>query len=322
MDQISILTIGDSSCDNILEVSEQDTGFQCDLKSHKCEITFNYGEKIPVRRVHLGHGGSALNCAAGFRKLGLSAKIATIIGNDDPGKGIIRFLHERGIGLNLLKVAGETNLATIISYKGERTIFSYHALRDYNLIALEKADWVYFASAGQGSDILIREVLNFKNSGSKLVFNPGAWQLKNFSKFKDLVKNCDAFIINRVEADLILGEVGKIRSQLQKMCEMGAKIAVITDGKNGAYFSSSGNSIHLNATVAQNIDSTGAGDAFSSGFIGALAMGKSLEESAKWGMVNSGSAIEKFTASAGLLNTAQIEERISQIKSFKATILS
>lgn len=321
MGNVSIVCIGDSSCDKILEVDPGDAGLLCNLKSHKCEITFNYGEKIPVKKIHEGFGGSALNCALGFKKIGLSPKISTFVGNDEEGKNIIRFLHENKIDLDLVAVQGETNQSSIVSYQGERTVFSYHAKRNYSDVQTEKSDWIYLSSAGAGSDVYQDKVLDLNGQGAKIAFNPGSWQLNNFSRFLKIVKVCDVLILNRLEADLIVGMEGKVKSQLEKMNEMGAKIAVITDGKNGAYFASGGNSLHLNAQTADAVDSTGAGDSFSSGFVGALILGNSLEESAKWGMVNSGSVIEQFGANKGLLGADEISKRVQSIKSFKITLI-
>ncbi len=321
MGNVSIICIGDSSCDKILEIDPGDAGLLCNLKSHKCEITFNYGEKIPVKAIHEGFGGSALNCALGFEKIGLQTKISTFVGNDEAGKNIIRFLHENKIDLDLVSVQGETNQSSIVSFQGERTVFSYHAKRNYDEVQSEKTDWIYLSSAGAGSDAYQDKVVQFNERGAKIAFNPGSWQLNNFSRFSKIIKVCDVLILNRPEADLIIGEEDKVKSQLQKMNEMGAKIAVITDGKNGAYLGANGHYLHINALTAKAVDSTGAGDSFSAGFVGSIALGNSLEESAKWGMVNSGSVIEQFGANKGLLDGDEISKRVESIKSFKMTLI-
>lgn len=321
MANVSILTIGDCSRDRILEVSENDAGLLCNLKSHKCEITFNYGEKIPIQTVHRGFGGSALNCAIGFSKIGHNLNIATFVGNDEEGKKIILFLKDNHIGLNQIRVDGLTNESSIICFGGERTVFSYHAKRDYSNLTLSDANWIYFCSTGRGSDVLNNKIVEFANQGSKIVFNPGSWQLNNFKSFLKIVERSEVLILNRQEADLVIGLEGRVREQLAKMEEMGARIAVITDGKNGAYFGTGGNFMHLNPVASKAVDTTGAGDSFSSGFVGALALGRSLEESAKWGMVDSGSVVEKFGANAGLLDSNTIVERLNTIKTFKFTLI-
>jgi len=321
MGNVSIVCIGDSSCDKILEVDPGDAGLLCNLKSHKCEITFNYGEKIPVKTIHEGFGGSALNCALGFEKIGLQTKISTFVGNDEAGKNIIRFLHLNKIDLDLISVQGETNQSSIVSFQGERTVFSYHAKRNYDETKIEKADWIYLSSAGAGSDVFQDKTLQLNAQGAKIAFNPGSWQLNNFSRFLKIIKVCDVLILNRLEADLIIGEEGKVRLQLKKMNETGAKTAVITDGKNGAYFGANNNALHINALTSDAVDSTGAGDSFSAGFVGSIAHGNSLEESAKWGMVNSGSVIEQFGANKGLLDRNEILKRVQSIKSFKMTLI-
>jgi len=53
---------------------------------------------------------------------------------------------------------------------------------------------------------------------------------------------------------------------------------------------------------------TGAGDAFSSTIVTALALGKTLSEALQWGGINSMSVVQYIGAQAGLLSREKLEE--------------
>lgn len=311
-----ILTVGDVTVDRILEVEEQEASLNCDLKSQTCEICFKYGEKIPIKSSFKSFGGGALNCALGFKKLGLDTAIATFVGEDREGTDLVDFLKSSHIDTSC-RQAGQTNHSTIVVYKNERTILSYHSPRDYQNLDLPQADWIYFASAGRGSDVLKEKIIAEVNKGSKLVFNPGNWELQNFDNFTPLLRYCAILILNRSEANLVISDSKEPKSQLEKMQDYGVKIAVITDAGNGAYFGVRGKAFHLNALAVEVKDPTGAGDAFASGFVGAIISGATLEESAKWGMVNATSVIENIGANTGLLTKDEIANLLKKITIFK-----
>jgi len=316
MDTKSIQTIGDLTQDTILEIDESEAELLCDVRHRDCEIAFKYGEKIPVKKLTVGCGGSALNTAVGFSRLGLKTAIVGIVGNDPEADAVVQFLKDEKIDPAQIKKQGQTNRSSIISYKQERTILSYHAPRNYQGLSVAKSDWIYFASANKGIEVLIPKVLEKVGQGTKLAINPGSWELKNFEIFLPLVKVATTLILNKSEADLVVGE-SKITNQLAKLINLGTQIAVITDGRNGAYFAVKNQHFHIGIAPSDLLDSTGAGDSFSAGFLGGLIISSSLEQSAKWGMVNSASVVETIGANKGLLSRAEIESRAEKLKSLK-----
>lgn len=58
---------------------------------------------------------------------------------------------------------------------------------------------------------------------------------------------------------------------------------------------------------APPFERTGAGDAFSSTFTAALALGKSIEEALLWAPINSMSVVQKIGAQEGLLTPVEIQ---------------
>ena len=320
MEEISICTIGDSTCDNFYTLDEDQARLMCNLKHQECEISFKYGEKIPVRDTLRSFGGSALNTAIGFSRLGLETSIFTILGKDEEGEKAKKFLENNSVGVDGVVFEGKTNQAAIILYQGERTIFSYHAPRNYANLNSAEATWIYFASASEGSDKYMQEAMT-KNRSSKIAFNPGSWQLANFDKFTGMISLCEVLILNKSEADMILQKESQVAKQLEKMLSMGIVIPVITDGANGAYSVDHGKILHMGTLATKAIDPTGAGDSFASGFVSALAHKLSIEESMKWGMVNSGHVVETTGANSALLRYETMKSEVQNASNLKATEL-
>jgi len=56
---------------------------------------------------------------------------------------------------------------------------------------------------------------------------------------------------------------------------------------------------------------TGAGDAFSSTFVTALALGKDVRTALRWAPINSMSVVQQVGARAGLLTVAELEKYLA-----------
>jgi sugar/nucleoside kinase (ribokinase family) len=93
------------------------------------------------------------------------------------------------------------------------------------------------------------------------------------------------------------------------MHDLGPKIVLITDGPNGAYAYENGNFwfMPIYPDPKPAYERTGAGDAFASTFVSALALGKNVEEALRWAPINSMSVVQYVGAQKGLLDQKSIE---------------
>jgi ribokinase len=148
-----------------------------------------------------------------------------------------------------------------------------------------------------------------------LCFQPGSYQLKaGPQEAATLLKRTEVFACNLEEAKQYLGHKAGTPPErlLTELRALGPRIAVITDGRNGAYASDGDGVWHLDVIQdIQRVDTTGAGDAFCSGFVGALGRGLSLGEALRWGQGESSSVIQYFGAQPGLLHRRQLEKLLS-----------
>jgi len=314
---MDILTIGDSGIDMTMYISRADEVKTDD--SDTPQICFIHGSKIPVEQFFTSIGGNSLNVGVGCNRLGLKTAIYTEIGDDQNGQKIINDLNDMGIDTKYcIKNEGSTtDVHSIIVHNNERTIFSYHAPRDYKVRDWDKPKLLYYTSIGAGFEKFQNELIKYirKNPDIGVIFNPGTYQMKaGYNAIRNFLEVTSILIFNMEEAVDVVGEkpLAKMHIDLQKM---GPKLTVITDGKNGASAFDGENLVKVSAyTDGREVkDKTGAGDAFSSGFVSAIFHKKSLKEALGWGSINSFGEITKESTGTGTYTKEEMEEIVSKI---------
>ncbi len=320
--ELNLLSIGDASIDSFITPIESE--IQCKLDTKECLVCFSYGDKIPVKNLDFSIGGNAANNAVGAKRLGLNAGIVITLGDDNIGRQIVSSLEKEGVDQAFVIEQTETNsnYSIVINYGGERTIFTYHAPRSYEFpVALPKVPWVYLTSMGQSFSPFYKHVADWltKNPDIKLAFNPGSWQLKaGVTGISNILALTHILFVNRQEAEKLIGRSGSIKQErelLMGVGKLGPKMVVVTDGENGAFLFDGTKFFKVGILPVDAYERTGAGDAFGSGFLGALVQGKTLNEALLWGTVNSASVIGYTGPQKGLLKKEEMPSWLERCKS-------
>lgn len=325
--QFDLLSIGDASMDVFMTPTE--TEALCQLDDKDCLICFSYGDKIPVKNLEFSVGGNAANNAVGTVRLGVKTTIVLTLGDDSIGSLIVEGLKKEKVDMTYVVQQPSTasNYSSIISYSGERTIFSYHAPRSYEFpVQLPVTPWVYLTSMGESYRPFYNHITEWliKNPQPKLAFNPGSWQLKGeIEALENILKLTHIIFVNRQEAEKITGvksDHGKEKELLSALCKMGPKVSVITDGSAGSFVFNGQKFYRAGVLPVDAFERTGAGDAFGSGFLSAAVKGKTLEEALVWGTVNSASVIGYVGSQKGLLGEEEMVEWTERFKSSKVVV--
>ncbi len=327
---MDVLAIGDTTEDIFLQV--HDASLQCNLDGNNCKICFDYGEKIAVEKKTVVSGvGNAANHAIGVARLGCKVSIYTVVGDDMQGKEAKSIFEKNGVDAShvVFDQKQGTNLSVVVNFRSERTILVYHEPRVYELPDFSDVKWMYLTSAsGDGVHRLHEQVLAFleKNSETQLAFNPGTHQI-NLGKEEllPLLKKASILFVNREEAARVLeNETRDIPVLVKGFHEFGIKTVVITDGPNGSYASDGRNIYYIPIYKCEEVERTGAGDAYGSGFLAAVVHGKTIPEAMQWGNANATSVVRYVGAREGLLEhdalLAMIEEYKTVTPSTYATL--
>lgn len=314
--KIDFLAIGDIVIDAFIKL--KDAHVHCKIDTNNCELCVNFGDKIPYESVNvLTAVGNSPNAAVSAARLGLSSALLASVGDDQNGKDCLESLKKDKVMTDYMVTEDgkKTNYHYVLWFGVERTILVKHAEFDYKLPNLDDTEvsWIYLSSLAENSLPYHLEIAEYleKNPKTKLAFQPGTFQIKlGTEKLKDIYAHTEVFFCNVEEAEKILDIENKDIQVLTKgMHALGPKIVCISDGPNGAY-ASDGETIWytpMYPDAAPAIDRTGAGDAFSSTFTSALALGKTIPEALSWGPVNSMSVVQYVGAQKGLLSKDTLE---------------
>lgn len=315
-----LISIGDATIDNLILI--HDAEIRCNLDKSKCMLCIEYGDKITVDKLVRSVAGNAANSAVGAQRLNLKSAIYVNIGKDTAGKQILEKFKNEGISTRYVVSWDkmESNLSTVLSFQGERTIFVYHQDWRYKLPDLDPTKWLYFTSLGPSlseSNLLNELTVYLQRSVCKMLYSPGTYQIKEgIKKNSKLLALTEIFIVNLGESKRILGyddyENIPIKKLLKGLTDLGPKMIVITDAIKGSYGYDGINYLAIDSFPAKLVEATGAGDAFSIAVLAALHNGKNLSEAMRWGSANSSSVVEHIGAQAGLLTLPQMREKLKE----------
>ncbi len=308
------IAIGDVVTDAFIRLKEAEVK-EC-IDHHRQELSLSFGDKVPFEFVNVVKGvGNSANAAVSAARLGLNAGLIADVGADDNGKECIEALAANKVDTQFMRshTGLVTNYHYVLWYDVERTILVKHEHYPYALPKMETAPkWIYLSSMGENSLPYHKDIETYvkQNPGTKLVFQPGTYQMKfGTEALKGIYENTEIFFCNVEESRRILKtEETDIKKLLQAMAALGPKKIFITDGIKGAYAYDGVNAWFMPVYPQDPYERTGAGDAFASTVTAALALGKTMEDALMWGPVNSASVVQKVGAQEGLLTQEQLVE--------------
>lgn len=307
-----LISIGDTQNDTFLQLNEKEAHVNCKLNTQDCEICFNYADKIPVESVHRAVAGNAVNVAVSGARMGLTTALWSLLGDDTLGREDLEKLKEEGVATELITIQKGTmsNVSTVINIFGERTILVYHYPRTYVLPALPKANYYYLTSMAPGSESIFDSLAKILSSdGSKLVYQPGTYQLRiGLPPVEQLLKQTEIIVMNKEEAQQYTGSTSTdIKILLKALKNLGPAIVVITDGTKGSYCYDGTKMLFMDIIKEiPRVEATGAGDAYAAGFTTARIEGKSIAQAMAWGNYNASGVIQKIGPQAGLIRKQDI----------------
>ena len=272
-------------------------------------ISYPVGGKILINKLQFEIGGGGTNTAVAFSRLGLKTGCICNVGDDENGNKILHLLKNEKIDfLGRIDKTGMSGYSVILDSRGgERTILTYKGVNDdisIKELNLEKIStkWIYYSALLEKSFETQRKLIHIlRKRGVKLAFNPSSYIIKN-ENILDLLKVCEVLILNKEEAYALYKKYNAKAGLIEGLYLLGPKIVVVTN-KDEDIWCYDGKK-HYKLIPHKNIhvvERTGAGDAFASGFVAGLIVGKSIDESLKLGLKESESVITSRGAKNKLL---------------------
>jgi sugar/nucleoside kinase (ribokinase family) len=314
-----IISIGDPTIDTFLIVKDVEIKEIGGVK----KAIINWGDKLPVDKFYRTVAGNAANNAVGSARLGLRTAYYCVVAHDTGGREIVHKMEKEGVSIRYIikKDKHPTNASMVLSHDGERTIFVYHEHRKYKLPPFVNSSWIYLTSMGLGFETIYKDLAKYLDRYNvRLGFNPGTFQLRaGPAENKLMLERTDVLSVNVEEAQAWVGESGRDPEELcRKLMKLGPKAVALTDGRRGAYSYSDEGFYYIEEYPGPRIEATGAGDAFTTAYIAALAHGLPHSEALRWGPINAGSVVKQVGPQAGLLMKREMESQLNKLKDFKA----
>ncbi len=322
---LDVLTIGDTMLDVFVEISE--AAVHCKTDKTNCQISFVFGEKIPVDAMtRVPAAGNASNAALAAARLGLETAIASTIGDDWEGGLIRKRWKEGGVSLRYVSQprGATTNYSTVLSFQGERTILVHHNRYAYQFPkSVPPTGRIYYTSLGEGHEPLEQGLLAYlsRSPKTRLTFQPGTYQLRRLATgMEEILRRTDILVLNKEEAERFLLQPVKapLKKQLARLQALGPRISVITDGENGSYAIEGTHAWFCKSFPVPCLERTGAGDAYASAFTWAIDKGFSVPEAMRYGTANASSVIQYVGPHQGLLHREGLNKVIRQHQAIRA----
>lgn len=314
--QYEFVAIGDTVTDAFIRI--KDAVVHCSEDKEHCEICFRFADKVPYEDVTIVPAvGNSANAAVAAARLGLNSALVSNVGDDYFGKECLDALAAEKVGTEFISIhrGQKTNYHYVLWYQDDRTILIKHEAYPYALADFGSPKWIYLSSLGGNSSEFHDSVINYLETHPeiKLAFQPGTFQMKmGIDGLKKAYERAEVFICNKEEYQRILKKSDEhdVKVLMALMHEQGPKITVLTNGPKGAYASDNVSTYFMPAYPDPKppYERTGAGDAFSSTFVVALALGMSMEDALRWAPVNSMSVVQQVGAREGLLTREKLEE--------------
>ncbi len=308
--QTVITVLGTATLDSFLFSSV----FKPVCKDKVCYEHLVLGKKYDIEKMIQVTGGNCTNVAVTLSRFGIkNVSMVAVLGDDPAGKAVVSELISEGVDLSSVLRGKDftTSQSTIlVAPGGERTILNYRGTdikKHESELKLEKIDseWIYASSVNSPS-ILLRLMMLCRDKGLSLAFNPSSWEVANTPEIKKFLHHIKMMFLNKEEA---MEFFNTHETNISKLLKMGAKAGleyfVITDGPKGSslIYKDKIYQCGLYNKDAPVLERTGAGDAFSSGFLSVIATGGTVEEALTYASANSTSVVQYVGGKQGILKS-------------------
>ncbi len=251
------------------------------------------GGKYVAQHFYESVGGSGSNVAIGGAKNGLRTGVFGLIGRNPFQHIILDKLEEQHVSSKLCHfIDGYYNISAILlSPKGERSIVHYvtphqHVLKYVSINRLVETKILYLGNLSDVSLTEREELLNICNKHQiPTVVNLGVKDCRrDKSQLENFLRKIDILILNGHEfADLVKAQYKDIHFR-EDVVEwyiphLLNKLVLVTEGAKGSYAYCNGSVFHQPSVKPNEIiDTTGAGDGYTAGFIAEYLRSSDIEK--------------------------------------------
>ncbi len=267
-------------------------------------------------------------------RLGVACGFIGVVGNDPFGKCVLRRLKGDGVDVKHIRVVPHrTTGIAFVSYRsdGSRQFLFHLPQSAAALLSPEdvREDYLHDVRALHitGSALSISEsareacyraVRLCKQRGAVVSFDPNIRpELLGVDTVRTLcepvLQSCDILLPSGQEATMLTGDTDE-ETACYNLVARGIPIVVLKRGAQGCIVFTDQHRTQIPAYPVEEVDPTGAGDAFAGGFVVAMLRGMSVTEAARFASVIGALAVTRQGPMEGLPTLAQVEAFLSSME--------
>ena len=268
-------------------------------------------------------GGSPANITMNIKRLGGNPIISASVGNDRLGEFLINNLKKNNINTEFINKVNNYTSMVLVTKSKETPLPIFYRSADYNLeynedigSILKNSKIVHFSCwpiSQKKSRKVIEKVIEEARKNNVLIgFDPNYHEMiweeghDGIEYIKNLIGKLDIIKPSEVDAERIFGP-DTPENHVDKFIQCGAKLVIMTLGKDGAIVSNGTETIKFKTLATEVVDTTGAGDAFWGGFYTALTSNYPLKEALNIGFATSAFKLKNVGAIAELPSIEELK---------------
>lgn len=273
----------------------------------ECMIELFSEDPVPIdraERFRCSFGGDALQAAMTVANLGTPSAVATVLGDDPFAEPLLSWFERSGISTHVVvRRTGFTGLYLIsLDGTGERSFAYYRKGSAASTIDAADVAWSEAPEAVLVSGITqavsessrraaLEAARRTREAGGLVVFDVNyrsrLWEddaAKAREAFEEILPLCDVIRASAPEETTIIADEPNAARAARSLTTRGPSIAVVGCGAGGAVVASGGSVEKIAPPSVECVDTTGAGDALTGGFVHGLLAGLSPTDAARVGV--------------------------------------
>jgi ribokinase len=265
-------------------------------------------------------GGSAANTIVGLARLGLKTGYIGKLAVDNEGKRLLEEFKREGVDVRGIVVSKTGRSGTVLGFvdlKGERALYVDPGVNDtlgFEEINMEyalKTKFLHLTSfVGETPFQAQKKLVESLPKSVKLTIDPGElYARRGLSGLKFVLDRAFAVMPNAGELKLLTGE-DNYKEGAEKLLAEGVKIVAVKLGRKGCYLTNGEEEYMVPPFKVQAVDTTGAGDAFSAGFLYGLATNRPLKQCGEIGNFVASRCITQIGARNGLPTLVELKKAL------------
>jgi sugar/nucleoside kinase (ribokinase family) len=318
-----VIALGNALMDFLVEVEEHyltelnlNKGEFHSIEEEEAKELLNKIKHLPIKTIP---GGSSANTLKGISALGKKTIFCSRVGEDIHGENYIKEMNSLGVQTKINKHPSITGHAiTFITPDSERT-FSVHLGANLKIkkedileedIKNSKILHIEGYHLGASTKETAINAINLAKKHNTLVsldLSDAGVIKKNKETFQNILKKIDILFANETEAEALTGL--EPEQAVQKLAQT-VNIAIVKIGKQGSLICRNKIITYINPCKANAIDTTGAGDTYSAGFLYGYLNNWSLEKAGNLASLIAAKIVEHKGADINKIDLKEITKLI------------